>query len=91
MNKSREIRLHSALRAKMAEYDVPQRELADGIGKCLVYVNQRFNASNGAMWTLTDVYRITCFLGLLTSQIAEYFPDYSLTGCCANGNGKERK
>ena len=91
MNKSREIRLHSALRAKMAEYDVPQRELADGIGKCLVYVNQRFNASNGAMWTLTNVYRIARFLGLPASQIAEYFPDYSPTGRCAKGNGKERK
>lgn len=91
MNKSREIRLHSALRAKTAEYDVPQRELADGIGKCLVYVNQRFNASNGAMWALTNVYRIARFLGSPASQIAEYFPDYSPTGRCAKGNGKERK
>jgi hypothetical protein len=62
----------SKLRSKMLEYEIDQNELSEMLGRCIVYVSQRFTGKRP--WDLTDMYKIMDEFKIPYEQMHEYFP-----------------
>lgn len=70
---------YSRLRHALDDADISRQDIANRLGRSIVYVNQRFRCE--FPWTMSDAYEILEMLKEPAEKLAELFPNERIKRC----------